>query len=118
MTDEKRPVIRVDTAASMGAMVQAMKGHQAGKTDDLVGTRGVEQIAENQARAKAMRGNLKRSARKAAAALTRMGQNTIVLNHIQPRWLRAEIERRLDAGETIDEERVEQLRAIGAGRHG
>jgi hypothetical protein len=47
--------------------------------------------------------------------LVRASQQQIVLGHIHPRWLRAEVERRLDRGEDIDAERIEQLRAMGPG---
>lgn len=59
------------------------------------------------------RGQKKRLGRAAYDDLVDLGQRTIVLGHIHPRWLRAEVERRLDAGENMNAERVEQLRALG-----
>lgn len=53
---------------------------------------------------------------KAVRELVEAGANVLVLGHIHPRWLRAEVERLLDLGEAVTAERVEQLRAIGAGR--
>lgn len=61
------------------------------------------------------RGQRKALARGVERELLNTGKQTIVLGHIHPRWLREEIARRFDAGETISDERIEQLRAIGAG---
>lgn len=76
-----------------------------------------DQFAAQHARdAEAAKRQGKSSLAAAVRDLVTVSQRTVVLNHIHPRWLRAEVERRLDLGEPVDQERIEQLRALGAGR--
>jgi hypothetical protein len=101
------------TAASVAALTKELpKGRTEGVTV-LEGTQGVEQIARDQKLAKASRGVIKASARRAAEALVALSHTQIVLTHLQPRWLRAEVERRLDAGEDVDTDKIAELRALG-----
>lgn len=81
-----------------------------------VGSRAIDEIGRNQREAERQRAIGKRLVKKAADDLVGSGSSHIVLGHIHPRWLRREVERRMDAGEPITAERVEQLRALGAGR--
>ena len=92
----------------------ALMGHQAGKTDELVGTAGVAQIAKDQLGAKETKAKLRQSAKAATNALVSLGQQQLVLNHLQPRWLRGLVTQLLDAGEEVGFDLLDQLREAGA----
>lgn len=84
---------------------------------DRDGALSADQFAQRQQlRAQVMRRRGKSTLKAATSDLVLAGRETIVLEHIHPRWLRQEVDRRLAAGETITEERIEQLRALRAGR--
>ena len=105
------------TAAS--AVALTFGGHAGGgKTSELVGTRGVEQIAKDQAAVGERKRALRQSARDASNVLVDLGNRHLVLCHIHPRWLRLEVERRLDLGEDVDSARLAELRAAGASSRG
>jgi hypothetical protein len=57
-----------------------------------------------------------RRASAAAASRELMGvqQGHIILGHIHPRWLRAEVEAKLDAGEDVDMTWIAERRARGS----
>lgn len=81
------------------------------KDDELVGTSGMAKIANEQAKAKLVRGQRKRSAKAAADHLA--GYQGIILGHIHPRWLRDAVAARLDLGNPVTEQDVAELRARG-----
>lgn len=88
-------------------------GMAKGVEPELVGTKGVERIARDQAAVAERKKALRQSARRATNALAKIGQNQVVLGHIQPRWLRAKVEQLLDAGEEVSFERLAELKAAG-----
>lgn len=104
--------MKITLPSTMGSIAAIIAG-TAVKRDELVGTDGVQQIIRNQDRAKEAKAQVRQSARRAASALVALGQRQIVLAHIQPRWLRAVVELKLDAGEDVTFEDVAELRKRG-----
>jgi hypothetical protein len=100
------------TAILAGAALARILGHGAREVSPAEMRRMAE--AQQQQREQAGRRRLRgRIAKADHADIVRGSQAELVLGHIHPRWLREEVNRRLDAGEDITEERVEQLRALG-----
>lgn len=83
------------------------------KTHELMGTQAVSKIAKDQAAVTEHRKALRQTARRATNALVKLGQDQIVLGHIQPRWLRAQVTRLLDFDEEVTPELLTQLREAG-----
>lgn len=104
------------TASSVAALTKELPKSQVEGVTVVDGIAGVAQIAKDQAAAKQSRAMVKGSARRATEALVALSHTQIVLAHLQPRWLRAEVERRLDAGEDVDTGTLVELRK--GGHHG
>lgn len=80
---------------------------------ELAGTEGVTQIAKDQARTAQAKARLRQSAKRVTAELVELSENTIILGHIHPRWLRAAVDQALSAGEIVDTDWIEQRRRRG-----
>lgn len=107
--------LAASSAAAIGTDMHRRAAAFLSSTNELVGTRGVEQIAKDQAAVGERKRALRQSARDASNVLVEMGNRHLVLGHIHPRWLRQEVERRLDLGEDVDGARLAELRAAGPG---
>lgn len=96
------------TASSAAVLLS----HDA-RQHELMGTAAVSQIAKDQMNVQEVKAQLRQSTKKAANALVKLGQGQMVLGHLQPRWLRREVERLLDLGEEVSFEDVAAIRARG-----
>lgn len=81
--------------------------------DELYGTKGVDKIAADQKRAAQAKRQMKVTRRAAADALVEISREQLVLGYIHPRWLRAEVERLMNAGQDVTREDVERMRKDG-----
>jgi hypothetical protein len=108
---------RARIAISAGSALALAAGISAAfaRPGELVGAQGLAEVARQNQAAKAQRSKGKALARRAVSELVRASQNTIVLEHLHPRWLRNAVTARLDAGEAITQADVDQMRAAGPG---
>lgn len=97
---------------TMMASAAAALAHQPREVEPT-GSRSIDEIAAQQREAARQRAMGKQLVRKAADDLVGSGDSHIVLGHIHPRWLRAEVERRIAAGELLTAERVAEIRIAG-----
>lgn len=107
------PPHRPGRMSLMLAAVSAVAMTLSKLADELVGTKGVDKIAADQRRATQAKRQVKVSRRAAANALVEVSQEQLVLGYIHPRWLRAEVERLMDAGQDVTREDVDRMRKEG-----
>lgn len=97
------------TAAASAALLTGR--HMGENGPELIGTRAVDKIAQDQRDVLAAKKAMNRSVRRATNALVQIGQKQIVLGHIHPRWLRKEVEQLLDLGVEVDQSVIDVIRA-------
>ena len=106
-----RPIFASPSVSAMIAAELAGAAHL--QALEPVGTKAVEQIAEGEARTKAHRGIGKRKAKAAIRALVEASRNTVVVHHLKPTWLKAEVLRALQLGLVVTEGDISELKRLG-----
>lgn len=99
-------------AMSRAAVVAALAGHPAGPGPNVIENRG-QAMPKGARRAIEDRAHAKAVSRAAAQELIGISNQTLVVAHLHPRWLRKAVEDMMDTGANVTLADVQTLRDLG-----